>query len=524
MQNQYEKDSSADFAWNVKNVKGRKNDMEKKSNGKRNLFIAVVIAIVFLGIVSIVISGTTMYHFLEKYLEQAAKSGTDVILEESGISGLIDWISEKETVPANILISDLDADLNEKGEVYSFTLSIQEFDDKNEYVKDILYIYDSERKELNVKEDINRITKTQYDPNAEVDYLDSQMKRIPFIAQMKALDFERYKVQYRQDGRLEAGMPVIDGRDQEAFPILTWDEYMQGAGGLSDGGSQVVIALTNGSVIIGECVRYICTPKDAEALPGDSETVMQTDYKFLQDGLFLTDDSGETWISSGLTKEQIESTTEVYGKGNLLPENSIYSDENGMFAVFWGEVPVLHLSKDDGKTWEDIEFAENYPRFCKSRIVRFLDSENGYVGLGTDWSMGTGGATFVGWTHDGGTTWKTTSIPMEGGLILSGLAFADMQNGMLTMDSQFGDNSWPRVFVTNDAGNQFREIEMPWETISEDVTFLNKVDSLTYENGVYHLTLGQGEYGNMKADFTGVSLDGEWTFEKSYIGTIHTTG
>ena len=317
------------------------------------------------------------------------------------------------------------------------------------------------------------ITKTQYDPNAEVDYLDSQMKRIPFIAQMKALDFERYKVQYRQDGRLEAGMPVIDGRDQEA-------------------------------------------------LPGNSETVMQIDYKFLQDGLFLPDDSGETWISSGLTKEQIESTTEVYGKGNLLPENSIYSDGNGMFAVFWGEVPVLHLSKDDGKTWEDIEFAENYPRFCKSRIVRFLDPENGYVGLGTDWSMGTGGATFVGWTHDGGTTWKTTSIPVEGGLILSGLAFADMQNGMLTMDSQFGDNSWPRVFVTNDAGNQFREIEMPWETIPEDMTFLNKVDSLTYENGVYHLTLGQGEYGNMKADFTGVSLDGEWTFEKSYIGTIHT--
>ena len=93
------------------------------------------------------------------------------------------------------------------------------------------------------KQTSKRITKTQYDPNAEVDYLDSQMKRIPFIAQKKALDFERYKVQYRQDGRLEAGMPVIDGRDQEA-------------------------------------------------LPGNSETVMQIDYKFLQDGLFLPDDSG----------------------------------------------------------------------------------------------------------------------------------------------------------------------------------------------------------------------------------------
>ena len=37
------------------------------------------------------------------------------------------------------------------------------------------------------KQTSKRITKTQYDPNAEVDYLDSQMKRIPFIAQMKAL-------------------------------------------------------------------------------------------------------------------------------------------------------------------------------------------------------------------------------------------------------------------------------------------------------------------------------------------------
>ena len=60
---------------------------------------------------------------------------------------------------------------------------------------------------------------------------------------MKALDFERYKVQYRQDGRLEAGMPVIDGR-----------------------------------------IRRLCLEI--------SETVMQIDYKFLQDGLFLPDDSG----------------------------------------------------------------------------------------------------------------------------------------------------------------------------------------------------------------------------------------
>ena len=37
MQNQYEKDSSVDFAWNVKNVKGRKNDMGKKSKGEKEI-------------------------------------------------------------------------------------------------------------------------------------------------------------------------------------------------------------------------------------------------------------------------------------------------------------------------------------------------------------------------------------------------------------------------------------------------------------------------------------------------------
>ena len=97
------------------------------------------------------------------------------------------------------------------------------------------------------KQTSKRITKTQYDPNAEVDYLDSQMKRIPFIAQMKALDFERYKVQYRQDGRFL----IVEYSMTKYY--ISWDQ---------------------------------------EALPGNSETVMQIDYKFLQDGLFLPGDSG----------------------------------------------------------------------------------------------------------------------------------------------------------------------------------------------------------------------------------------
>ena len=99
---------------------------------------------------------------------------------------------------------------------------------------------------------------------------------------------------------------------------------------------------------------------------------MQTDYYFRGEELMLTDDSGETWVASGLTTKQLEETKAVYGQGNMIPENSVYADGNGMFAVFWGETPTLHVSKDDGETWTDFVFQEEYPRLCTSRIVRFL--------------------------------------------------------------------------------------------------------------------------------------------------------
>ena len=144
---------------------------------------------------------------------------------------------------------------------------------------------------------------------------------------------------------------------------------------------------------------------------------MQTDYYFRGEELMLTDDSGETWVASGLTTKQLEETKAVYGQGNMIPENSVYADGNGMFAVFWGETPTLHVSKDDGETWTDFVFQEEYPRLCTSRIVRFsLILKTGYVGLGTDWSMGTGGATLHrAGRMTGGATWETTPVAVENG-------------------------------------------------------------------------------------------------------------
>lgn len=487
----------------------------KTGRGAKFLIVFVVIVIIMAAVTFF--AGKYAYHLLREYIEYASKQSTEVVLEKDGLKGMIEWMSEKEKekLPKKFLVSDIEAELWKNGEVYDFAFNIQEFDESDEYMKDIYYRYDSREGKLSKTENVNEAFPTEYDPNAEVDYLDSQIKMLPLMAQMKELDFDRYVVEYSQDRRLQDVDVVIDGRDGNGFSVLTQKEYQQGAGGASDGSSQVVISLTDGGGVMGERIEYICAPADENALVGQTETVMQTDYYFRGEELMLTDDSGETWVASGLTTKQLEETKAVYGQGNMIPENSVYADGNGMFAVFWGETPTLHVSKDDGETWTDFVFQEEYPRLCTSRIVRFLDPENGYVGLGTDWSMGTGGATYIGWTHDGGATWETTPVAVENGWILSGLAFADQSAGMLTMDEQFGENSWPHVLVTENGGASFAEIELPWDTVSEEVMFLNKVDSLKYENGVYYLTLGQGEYGNKKADFTSTDLKSGWKFEKA---------
>lgn len=156
---------------------------------------------------------------------------------------------------------------------------------------------------------------------------------------MKELDFDRYVVEYSQDRRLQDVDVVIDGRDGNGFSVLTQKEYQQGAGGASDGSSQVVISLTDGGGVMGERIEYICAPADENALVGQTETVMQTDYYFRGEELMLTDDSGETWVASGLTTKQLEETKAVYGQGNMIPENSVYADGNGMFGSILGRDP-----------------------------------------------------------------------------------------------------------------------------------------------------------------------------------------
>lgn len=502
-----------------------KKDRNRSRRKKHHLpFWAGAIAAGAVVAAAVIFTAIHVIRYFQEYFHYASLTGTGIYLEEDGLSGLLMWIGKEYDVPENSDISYLEADLRETGEVYDFTISMEEFGDQEEYVRDVRFVYDSSTGSLERSEDVNTLLATEYDPNAEASYLNEWFLKIPFKAQMKELDFERYTVEFRKDTRLQEGTAVIDGRDGEDFPVLTWKEYQQGAGGGSDGSSQVVISLTDGTGAMGQRIEYLCAAADEEALVGSPETVMETDYKISGGELSLTDDYGETWIPSGLTEAQVQETLDTYQNGQQIPENSFCSDGNGKFALFYGAAPVLRILEDNGAQIRDIPFEENWPRNCIARVIRFLDEENWYAGLGTDWSMGTGGATIVYWTHDAGQTWESYPVDGTDSLILTGLAYTDLTNGIMTKEDPFGNESWPHVYITADGGASFTEIEFPWDTVSEDITFLNKVDSLTFENGVYTLIMGQGTYGNMKARFTANALEGEWKFEEGYIGTVHTWG
>lgn len=498
---------------------------DESRTGRKIFFVAAVTAAGIAAVVAFFFAAGYVIKYIQEYLKYVSLQGTGIMLERDGLSGLMDWIEDKEEIPAHVNVSYFQADLRKKnGEVYDFTLSMETFDEEDNYIQDVRFFYDSTTGEMSRTEDEITYLAIRYDPNAEAEYVDAQLKRIPFRAQMRELDFDRYTAEYQKDRRLQKGTPVIDGTDGDMFPVLTWKEYEQCAGGVSDGSSQVVVSLTDGTGATGQRIEYLCAASDEAALTGHPESVMQVDYKINQNELMLTDDHGEIWIPSGLTKNEVQETLDIYRSGNEIPENSFCADGNGTFAVFYGRDPVLRVLTDNGASWTDIPFTEEFPRGCIARVIRFLDSENWYAALGTDWSMGTGGATYVYWTHDGGKTWTSSLVPDTDALLLTGLEYADTMNGMLTLEGVNGGDTWPHVYITTDGGERFTEIEFPWDTIGSDVTFINKVDSLVYENGVYTLIMGQGKYGNMKARFTAETLDKAWTFEESYIGTVHTYG
>ena len=242
--------------------------------------------------------------------------------------------------------------------------------------------------------------------------------------------------------------------------------------------------------------------------------------------LKFTNDWGETWITSSLTEEDLNATREFYKSNLEIPEGSYFVGKNDIetTAVFYQKQPMLCLSKDSGKSWEKHNFHTSMSLPAVHRFIGFTSSLEGYAALGSDFSMGTGEEKYLYLTHDGGTTWEEKQLPLNGtSHTLTGICFLDNKRGIVSYEAS-SDSPYPLLYATEDAGVTWNELHVSWDEVNDEVSFLSKVDSLTFENDHYILTLGQGSNGSVKAAFKSSVMTEEWIFQFYYKAVTHTTG
>ena len=100
------------------------------------------------------------------------------------------------------------------------------------------------------------------------------------------------------------------------------------------------------------------------------------------------------------------------------------------------------------------------PRTVTRRCVRFLDDKHGYAAIGTDWSMGTGEALYLYWTHHGGKTWTEYPLPTVDGEMLGAVAFAD-ETRCINDAARFTSDGYLVTYFTEDCGKAFKKLELP---------------------------------------------------------------
>ena len=265
----------------------------------------------------------------------------------------------------------------------------------------------------------------------------------------------------------------------------------------------------------------------SKTLSSNKNNGLKLDYSL--NPVSFTRDYGETWIKADISAADLSETLKTYQSQYEIPNGSYYISEkqNGIIAFFYGGKPTLSITKDNGKTWEKKLFKFDYADIQKAithRFVGFTSNTEGYVGLGTDWSMGTGESEFCYLTHDGGATWENKELPQTDlSMLLDGMAFSDSKCGVVTYNQAYSlDEVMPNFYLTNNGGNSWAEFTVPSNKSIADFSF-QKADSLVFANGTYTLTLGQTGRGNRKVSFTSTNLK-NWTFQKMWTAVVHSIG
>ena len=505
------------------------NKKKKEKNKKKILKLLISGLCIFLILIITLVINYNINHPKRIYIGDTKYSFFNYRLEKKGLSEMEKIVNISEKTTTNYNVSYLNVKLNKNGKLEEFTLTIKFFDNNKNYVGRGAYIY--KKNNLNYsyvsKEDEKSLLVDVYSKNNNLEYISSQIKKIPLKKQIKASDLDYYFLSYSPNTSLEWGSPIFDGRDNKKIKVLSWKDYNKGIGGESDKGIFFVLRLNDGrSIVSGKQYLYVFDSLE-EGVPVNPNYMMDVDYYINNGKLMFTRDYGNTWIDTDITESALRKTLNFYG-GLSLKTNSWFLDKNELIpiAYFYGYDPILKISNDNGKTWSSHEFISSKDTFDKpitSRIVGFTSQNFGYVGLGTDWTMGSGEIKKLYFTYNGGKDWKEIDIPLNGtSHVLYDVCMYDENVGVVVLKDTTNSN-FPLIYSTVSGGKSWNEVRYRDGNLPDEISYLSEVDSISKEGESYFIKLGQGDTGTLKANFRSGDMMG-WTYMSIAHENIHTVG
>ena len=505
----------------------KKIDKIRKEKIRKKLIIISILTIIIIAIFYFSLSYYRKYHpDVIVNGENSYTIGTYDI-SEKGLDKLINIIQSSDKMTERYTISYFEAKIDKNAKIESFTLSLNAFNVNNEYVGRVGYTYRKNILSYTPPTNDNLPIVIEYDANSSIEYISNSIKQIPLKEQIKASQLKNYVIRYQPNTILESGTPIFD-MTNGIKESLSKDDYNSGKGGISDGNTNIVIRLYDGTSIVSEeQYLYVFNTVDNN-IPNNPNYMMQTDYYINNGNLKFTRDYGNSWINTDITKVQLEETLKFYNNSLSLVTNSWFISENEdlPIAYFYGKQPVLKLSLDNGNSWAEIKFdgARQFGNYITRRIVGFTSKNIGYVALGTDWSTSLGENKKLYLTHDFGKTWEERELPLNGtSSTLIDICMYDENVGIVALDNNI-DINFPVIYATKDGGKSWQEVKFSYFNLPDQIQYLIDIDSIVKENDEYVITLGQGEEGTLKAVFKTRDLSNSWLFVETRNKNIHKVG
>lgn len=503
-------------------------------NNKRRKKLTKVILIVFFIVSSIfILIKVNKYIYYRKYNPKVIVEGENkfifgkygkYFLENEGLEGIIDIISKSKNMnDKNYNISSFKFNLNIDGSIKDFTIYLKVFDEEFNYIGNASYSYEGEKliHEYNNSIDcdsdsyceMQKVINNEYVKSFSLGNISEKLKQIPFKEQIKKSNLQSYTVEINTNGKIFNNEAVFDMRDGKRVEPLSYSDYLAHNGGSVSDGVYIIISLSGTSYSNeNRSYKYIF-----EYLYGDTKNIgycMKTDYIIQNGFLKFTRDFGVRWIDTDIDEDTLIETLKFYGDVNLLSSSWFISTNDLLpIAYFYGgdKNTNLKISNDNGLTWNDYAFKLMKP--ITKRIVGFTSQNNGFVGIGTDWTMGSGEEKKIYLTENRGKDWKEIPVPENDSWnTLLDLFMYNKREGIILLNDP-NNNRLPIIYSTLDGGKKWNKVELDESDLPNEMTYMIDISNIIRKDNLYYITMGQGNYTPLKFIFKSKDLN-TWEFYK----------